>query len=42
MNEKFSKRTKSNSRIGSYLLGPVYEMGSITKNQSLEGFEYDM
>jgi hypothetical protein len=37
MSEKFSKRTISNSRIGSYLLGPIYEMGSITKNQSLKG-----
>ena len=42
MNEKFSKRTISYSRIGPYLLGPVYEMGSITKNKSLEGFEYYM
>ena len=42
MNEKFCKRTISNSRIGSYPLGPIYELGSITENQSLEGFEYDM
>jgi len=42
MNEKFSKRTISNSRIGSYLLGPIYEMGSITKNQSLEGFDFSL
>ncbi|HET9774510.1 MAG TPA: hypothetical protein VFP25_05940, partial [Nitrososphaeraceae archaeon] len=28
------------SRIGSYLIDPIYEIGSITKNESLEGFEY--
>jgi hypothetical protein len=42
MDEKFSKITISNSRIGSNLLGPIYEIGSITKIQGLEGFEYDM
>ena len=37
MNEKFSKRTISNSRIGSYLFGPINQTGSITKMMMFRG-----